>query len=62
MGVDTYLDVAFFAGIFAIIFRSVLMTKDYPRTRSVNLGEDVLSFLITAAFLAWVSILRDGRM
>ena len=60
MGVDTYLAVAFWLGIVAIIYRAGCMTQDYPRTRSVNLGEDVLSFLISAAFLAWVSILRYG--
>lgn len=58
MGVDTYLAVAFWLGIFGLVYRAGCMTQDYPRERSVNLGEDVLSFILGASFLVWVSILR----
>lgn len=60
MGVDTYLAVAFWLGIFGLVCRALLMTQDYPRKRSINLGEDVLIFIFGAAVVAWVSILRNG--
>ncbi len=60
MGVDTYLAVAFWLGIFRVICKCFYIVSDHPRQRSVNIGEDVLSFLIAVAFLVWVSILRYG--
>ncbi len=60
MGVDTYLAVAFWLGIFGVIVKSFYIVADHPRQRSVNIGEDVLSFLLTVAFLVWVSFLRYG--
>jgi len=60
MGVDTYLAVVFWLGILGVILKCVNLTQDHPRQKSVNIGEDVLSLLLTVAFLAWVSILRYG--
>ena len=60
MGVDTYLAVAFWLGIFGVVVKACILTQDHPRSSSANIGQDVLSFLLTCAFLAWVSILRYG--
>ena len=59
MGIDTYITVAFWFGIFGIGVRMLMIAfMDYPRKPEVNLGTDVFIILISAFFLAWVSYLK----
>jgi|FLMP01.1.fsa_nt_emb hypothetical protein len=59
MGIDTYLLVVFWMGVVGLVIRGIfLIVCSYPRKVESSLGADVLSFIIMAFFLGWISFLR----
>ncbi len=58
LDVHTYVTVSFYLGLIASVIRTLVMAcVEYPRKRSVNLGEDVAGSLLSIGFLVWAGIL-----
>ena len=61
MGVDTYLQVAFWLGIIGLVIRSIYVCGEYPRVQKTSLGQDIFTLILAGLFFAWVCFLRFGQ-
>lgn len=58
MGIETYITVAFWMGIFGVVVRSLWLIGDHPRITRTSVGGDVFGMLLTIFLLVWVSWLK----
>lgn len=60
MGIETYLTVVFWFGVFGLVIRSSFLFMKHPRKVEREIGGDVFGLLLAIAFFVWVCVLKFG--
>lgn len=56
--IDSYITFMFWFSVFGQVIYAARLVGEHPRPRVVTVGEDTLSFIIGACFLAWLSAIK----